>query len=210
MTKRNVGGMLLGLIVSVTAAIASCSFPSYEIIVTGTAGSTGGASATSSSGSAGGGGEGSASTTGSTSSGAGGSGGSASTSSASSTGTGVVCMGDGGACDCDDDKSIAATCEMGTDCNDNNPLVHPGQKTFFKDKIAGTTSDYDYDCNGKEDYEITFVIDCSNGLNCNTTAVGWKGAVPACGQSGQFGTCKVTGLAACGESIQGTQVQRCH
>ena len=205
MTKRNVGGALLALVVSVTAAIASCSFPSYEIIVTGTAGSTGGASATSSSGTVGG--NGGESSTVTTSSGTGGS--SASTSSASSTGSGVPCVGDGGPCDCDDDKVLATSCGTGGDCNDHDPLVFPGQLKFFKDKIAGSASDYDYDCSGKDEYESSTVINCV-GLNCNTMVMGWSVAAPACGASGKFGTCKVTGLATCAEDIKGMQVQKCH
>ncbi|MFS8067192.1 MAG: hypothetical protein ACMG6S_12545 [Byssovorax sp.] len=187
MTKRAVGGMLMGLLVSVTAAIASCSFPTYDIVVTGTAGSAGGASATSSSGSGGGG----ASSTGTTSSG--------------SSGTGCV----GGDCDCDGDKVLAISCGTGTDCNDNDPLVFKGQTKFFQDKIAGSINDYDYDCSGKEEYEIKTALACGTGAICDTTTVGWKTSVPPCGVSAQFGTCKA-GVLTCMESLQGSQPQKCH
>jgi hypothetical protein len=209
MTKRNVGGVLLGLSVSVTAAIASCSFPTYDIVVTGTAGSTGGASATSSSGSVGGGGNGGASSTGTTSSASSTS--STSTSSASSTGTGVPCVSDGGPCDCDNDKALAKSCAMGTDCNDNDPLVYPGQMTFFKTKIVGSTDDFDYDCDDAQTYEIKDVLVCNNSLNCDQVNLRWKGSVPACGVFGQLGKCKLTKdlIPACIDDLQNMQKQGC-
>ena len=196
MTKRTVGGMLLGLLVSVTAALTSCSFPTYEIIVTG----TGGASATSSSG----GGNGGASSTGPTSSGS-------SASTSSSSGSGGACVSDGGPCDCDTDKALATSCGTGTDCNDQDPLVHLGQMTFFKIKIAGSTDDYDYDCDDAQTYEIKAVLVCNNSLNCDQATLRWKDSVPACGAFGQLGKCKLTKdlVPACIDDLQNMQKQGC-
>lgn len=206
MTKQNVGAMLVGLLVSIGASVASCSFPTYNITVTtgsgggsssGSGNGGGGAGATASSGSAGGGGASSTSTT-------------SSTSTSSSTGTGVPCVSDGGPCDCDDDKALAKTCGGGTDCNDHDTLVHPGQATFFKSKIVGSANDFDYDCNGMEKYELEGVLDCTNGLACDTTTLKWKTKVPGCGETGQIGKCLIPSALACAESLQGMQVQGCH
>jgi hypothetical protein len=214
MTKRNGGALIVGLLVSIAAGIASCSFPAYDITVTG--GSGGAASATGSSGSVGGGGASSSGTTGTTSStgttstSTSSSTSSTSASSSSSTGTGAPCVGDGGACDCDDDKSLATTCANGKDCNDHDPLVHPGQTAFFKDKIAGSVNDFDYDCDGIQKYEVAGVLDCTNGTACDTTTLRWKTGVPACGVVGQIGKCVIPGLLQCAEAIQGMVTQRCH
>lgn len=208
MMKRNARAMIGGGVVAVVAAIASCSFPPYDITVTG---GSGGASA--SSGSVGGGGAG-ATTTGSSGGGASSTTSTTTASSASgsssSSGTGLPCESDGGPCDCDNDKSLALSCGTGTDCNDENALVHPKQAMFFKDKIAGSVNDYDYDCDGVQKYEVEGVLDCTNPAACDTMTQRWKTKVPACGEVGQIGTCLIPALLQCAEKLQGMQAQRCH
>lgn len=87
------------------------------------------------------------------------------------------------------------------DCNDNNPLVHPGQLYYFDspDSVAG----WDYDCSGSNDLNVGDVQDCqttytnAGGINgcydtiasgCVQDSMGWSsGPAPACGQTGFFG-----------------------
>lgn len=213
MMKRSSSVILAGYVISVGAVIASCSFPTYNITVSG---GTGGASTSSSSvGSVGGGGA-----SGTASSSSGGVGGAPSTTSStgasstsgssSSTGSGLPCVSDGGPCDCDNDKALALSCGTGIDCNDDNPLVHPKQAMFFKDKIAGSVNDYDYDCDGVQKYEVEGVLDCTNPAACDTMTQRWKTKVPACGEVGQIGTCLIPALLQCAEKLQGMQAQRCH
>jgi len=208
MTKRNVGAKLVGILIASVAAAASCSFPTYNIpLPSGTSSGAGGAGG--SSGSAGGGGASSTTSAGSTSSATSSS--AASSSAASSSGTGVTCIGADVVCDCDDDKVLATSCAPGTDCNDHELLVHTGQTKFFKDRVPGSTNDYDYDCDDAQTFEIKGVLICGNVLNCDQVTLAWKGNVPACGVFGQLGKCKLTKdlVPACIEDLQNMQKQGC-
>lgn len=186
MMKRNGSAIIGGCVVAIVAGIASCSFPTYEITVTGggatttttttgSAGGAGGASAMASSGS---------STTTSTSSG--------------------MCLTDG-----DGDKYISAKCAGGNDCADGDPLANPKGDfhSFPIQNAPSSTLPYDFNCDGKQEYELTTVIDCTI-IPCNTTTMGWLAAAPACGGSGQYGTCKV-GMLSCNPAPQGMQQQKC-
>jgi hypothetical protein len=71
------------------------------------------------------------------------------------------------------------------DCYDGNGNAHPGQASFFStDRGDGS---FDYDCNGQADQELRNVDPqfcvCGNGCSVST---GWRGAIPACGESGNF------------------------
>jgi hypothetical protein len=212
MTKRNVGGMLLALAVSITAAIASCTFPTYEIIVTGTTGSTGDASATASSSSSGGG-DGGASSTSSTSSGNGGSGGSggsstSSTSSASSTSS--VSSTSSGACttDADGDTYVSVKCPGGTDCADGDVLANPKGDfhAFSIQNPPAGTQPFDFNCNGNQETETPVVTSC--GADCSTEGFSAK---VACGDTGPTGKCGGV-FPLCSFTLYNptvTKVQRC-
>jgi hypothetical protein len=130
----------------------------------------------------------------------------AASSGAASSSSGEPPCGDAGSCDCDGDGDKAKSCGGG-DCNDHDPLVRSTQTAWFTD--AGSNG-WDYNCNGKDDYEITTVLNCTNGLECDTTTVGWHGSVPDCGVMGQYGTCKIPAALQCAENITGSQRQGCH
>ena len=184
MMKRNGSAIIGGCVVAIVAGIASCSFPTYEITVTG------GGATTTTTGSAGGAG-----------------GASAMASSGSSTITSTssgMCLTDG-----DGDKYISAKCAGGNDCADGDPLANPKGDfhSFPIQNAPSSTLPYDFNCDGKQEYELTTVIDCTI-IPCNTTTMGWLAAAPACGGSGQYGTCKV-GMLSCNPAPQGMQQQKC-
>lgn len=111
--------------------------------------------------------------------------------------------------DADGDTFISAVCSGGNDCADGDKLANPnGDYHSFpiKNPPPGTPS-YDFNCNGKEELEITTKLDCT-AIPCNTTIVAWTGVVPACGVVGQLGVCKL-GIASCDMNVQGSQQQKC-
>lgn len=180
MTKRTVGGMLLGLLVSVTAALTSCSFPTYEIIVTG----TGGASATSSSG----GGNGGASSTGPTSSGS-----SASTATNSASSSSSSGGFDAGACPIDEDKDgvISWQCPGGMDCADQDERAKPSAGFTAGDPIKGLkrpgTLPYDFNCESGEEKQ-TVTLTCMGAVCADGTTQGFAQDVD-CSDAGALGHC---------------------
>lgn len=68
----------------------------------------------------------------------------------------------------------------GMDCYDRNSDANPIAEKFF----AAHRGDgkFDYDCNGDSIKEQTIAGSCSNG----TANQGWNGAIPACGQKGEW------------------------
>ncbi len=207
MNKRAVGGAIVVGVVAGGAVIASCSFPTYTIIV-----GSGGGAATVSSGSGGASATASVGGGASASSGsASGNGGGSSTTTTTSTTTSATSSAGSGPCplDADGDTFVSAQCAGGNDCADGDVLAningdyHPFP---IKNPQAGTPA-YDFNCNGKEEYENSAVLDCTK-IPCNTGTVSWKTAVPACGASAQYGVCKL-GIASCTEDIQGSQTQKC-
>ncbi|MGK3960540.1 hypothetical protein WMF38_46720 [Sorangium sp. So ce118] len=135
------------------------------------------------------GGDGGAATASSTAS-AGGDGGATASSSASSSASG---SGGGGPvdCDADDDGYRSKACEGGTDCNDDNPLVHPGQPSTFYGTPITTEGGFDYDCSGAEEKEFQ-AVNCSNLLPlCGAASNVFQTDVP-CGRRASFGSCSIT------------------
>ncbi|WP_438004193.1 hypothetical protein WME89_35995 [Sorangium sp. So ce321] len=121
---------------------------------------------------------------------AGGDGGATASSSASSSASG---SGGGGTvdCDADDDGYRSKACEGGTDCNDDNPLVHPGQPSTFYGTPITTGGGFDYDCSGAEEREFR-AVNCSNLLPlCSAASNVFQADVP-CGAVTAFGTCSAT------------------
>ncbi|WP_437955198.1 hypothetical protein WME76_27100 [Sorangium sp. So ce119] len=142
------------------------------------AGGDGGATASGS------GGEGGAA---SSSTGAGGDGGAAS-SSATASGS-----GGGGTVDCDVDRDgyRSTACEGGTDCNDENDKVHPGQPSTFYETPISLGGNFDYDCSGREEREFE-AVQCSNVLPlCTAKTNVFQVDVP-CGGRASFGNCSGT------------------
>jgi hypothetical protein len=98
--------------------------------------------------------------------------------------------GTGGACcDCDGDTYRSKALCGADDCDDHDPLVHPGQTMYFATASPNPNVGFDYDCDGKPDPEFPNPINCA-ALNGNCDAgVGFLGSVPPCGQTGSWGDC---------------------
>jgi hypothetical protein len=94
----------------------------------------------------------------------------------------------------------AGICAAGApDCNDNNPLVYPGQTQYFQDPIPPTGNNFNYDCaDGDGDGDpndkwptwnclstITDTNICQDGtpLANSFGHQGWSDSIPSCGQS---------------------------
>jgi len=85
---------------------------------------------------------------------------------------------------CDTPPDYAANA---LDCDDTNPLVHPGGKFS---KVPTASGSFDYNCDGKEEPEATKFVpvaycNCSN-FGCQGSAPGWYQALPACGEQGEY------------------------
>jgi hypothetical protein len=215
-------------------SIGACSFPQIGFKAEGTAGSGGqsnvpttssgtspatGGGATSSS-STSGGGHSTSSTTSTTSTTSGGGATTTTTSSSSTTASssssasssGYVCVDGGDPCDCDGDGDKADTAECnhdGGDCNDHDPLVNSKQTRWFD---TPGSNGWDYNCDGKGEYQYTTQILCQV-LTCDGTDENWIGNIPACGDSGQYGTCSLTWdiiIPSCNPQAAGMRVQGCH
>jgi hypothetical protein len=205
MIKRSVGAMVVGSVVTVGAAIASCSFPTYNITVTG----SGGASASVSSGavgSGGHGGSGGASTTASSGSVGGAGGASASSGSAggnggaggASSGTTTAASSSTGTCSTDEDGDGAVSWECGgPDCADQDNRAHPGADftpgAAIKGPLQPGILPYDFNCDFSETKK-TLKITCP-GVCLTPVMSGFQNDVP-CGASGIIGHCD--GGLACG------------
>ncbi|WP_437807712.1 hypothetical protein [Sorangium sp. So ce1078] len=178
-----------------TAASSSDAAGSGGGAATSGAGGDGGGSTASGSGGAGGdgagGGAATSSASASASSSSAGSGGGAATSSASSSSAASGSGGGGSVdCDADDDGYRSTACEGGNDCNDDHPLVHPGQPSTFYDTPIGPGRGFDYDCSGVEEREFR-AVNCSGLLTCAVVSNVFLTNVP-CGATGPFGSCSLT------------------
>lgn len=114
-------------------------------------------------------------------------------------------------CDCDDDGVEAEGTCLGTDCDDHDDRVHPGQAGYFPE--ASASVGFDYDCSGmiERDPAVDVELSCT-GLSlafCEEVDQGFVNGVPACGASGDWGTCKKSGLE-CVPDVHAQQVVSCH
>jgi hypothetical protein len=119
---------------------------------------------------------------------------------------------EGGCCDCDGDGYASEALCAANDCDDHDPLVHPGQTTYFATASQNPNVGFDYDCSGAPDPEFPSPIDCSaiHDGNCDAGA-GFLGSVPPCGATGAWGTC-VSGsvpLSCTQHVIDANKVSRC-
>ncbi|HTN84426.1 MAG TPA: hypothetical protein VL242_12090 [Sorangium sp.] len=202
--------LALPAVAAALSAGAGCGFPDVTFTGEASASSAGGGAASSSASSAsaasssdaassgggeagstasaGGGGEGGAAASSSASTG--GDGGAAASSSASSSASG---SGGGGPvdCDADDDGYRSKACEGGNDCNDDNPLVHPGQASTFYGTPISPGGGFDYNCSGAEEREFPAVT-CSNILPLCSAASNVFQADVDCGSRTSFGSCTAT------------------
>ncbi len=185
----------LAALATLALSAAACSFPDIDFAPA----TTGGGATTTSAGGTGG----TTATGGDTGAGGGIAGAPPTTSSSGGGGTGGSPSGSGGAscCDCDGDgvDAIGPLCN-GTDCNDHNEFVYPGEPTYY---TTANENGFDWDCtNEPEPYPAwSKPITCGFiGLPCNGAGKGFLGTVPACGQKGNFGECTGT-LLPCKEHV---------
>jgi hypothetical protein len=177
----------------------------------GTTGGSGGSRATASAtatatSSGSGGGSGGAITTSSTSS-------TVSTSStASSAATASAsASSSSGCCDCDGDTYRSQALCGADDCDDHDPLVHPGQSMYFATPSPNPDVGWDYDCNGKPDPEFPTPVNCGLISGSCDAGVGFLNSVPPCGDAGSWGSC-VPGslpLTCMSHVIDANKVARC-
>ncbi len=108
--------------------------------------------------------------------------------------------GEGGnPCDKDNDTYIAESCG-GTDCDDNDPLVHPGQT--FQTIIPDAGSNFgDWNCDGVVEKEFP-TMSCNIAVCGNTEGFA---IAEGCGVTGQYETC--SGLCAYADA--GARTQGC-
>jgi hypothetical protein len=117
---------------------------------------------------------------------------------------------------------VACACPPGTanrdpavviDCNDENPLVHPGALDFHDAPycVLGTAcaaQSFDYDCSGAEEPQHGSGFAGCGSKVAGCPGFGWTGGVPACGGSGTFVTCKASLLTCDMSSGLATQLCR--
>lgn len=119
-----------------------------------------------------------------------------------STAGGSTATGQGGCCDCDGDNQDAVGLCGGTDCDDADSKVYAGEPVYYT--TPSPTQGFDWDCSGvpEPDPALTEPVQCGLiGLPCDKAKTGFLGAtVPACGEAGNWGTCKGT-LLPCTEQI---------
>jgi hypothetical protein len=96
--------------------------------------------------------------------------------------------------------------DAGTDCDDADKRTHPGQQQFFGDKPSEGTHAWDFDCDTKELQETPTTVACVSAGGGSCVGEGWVGAIPACGQPGEFATCK---KGNCSQEPSRTKVQAC-
>jgi hypothetical protein len=115
-------------------------------------------------------------------------------------------------CDCDGDGAKSEACG-GADCDDHDPKAKPGQSAYFASASANPAVGFDYNCSGNPDRKpaLSKQVSCSGVslLNCDTSTQGFIDQLPACGQSGGWGTCK-KGAVACQPDVLEQRVMLCH
>jgi hypothetical protein len=109
-------------------------------------------------------------------------------------------------CDCDGDGFQAPAC-AGKDCDDHDPNVHPTQGDWFSE--PNSEIGFDFDCNGKSEPREPTPVSCT-ALACDMAAQGFFGTVPACGKTGEFGTCKKDTLGCVNDVRETNRRVLCH
>lgn len=74
-----------------------------------------------------------------------------------------------------------------TDCYDSNANAHPGQTTFYTTNRGDGS--YDYDCSGAttpDPQDDTGFCNGGDEFNCAVDQLGFNGAAPGCGGSGNY------------------------
>ena len=95
-----------------------------------------------------------------------------------------------------------------TDCGPQDADARPNQGNFFDHAIMGARRNgvqpYDYNCDSNQQLEAGFMVNCGS-FSCSS---GWSGAVPACGDSGNFVFCLRVAMM-CGAGPATPDTQRC-
>lgn len=116
--------------------------------------------------------------------------------------TAATTGGEGGCCDCDGDNQDAVGLCGGTDCDDGDKKAYAGEPVYYT--TPSPTQGFDWDCNGvpEPDPALTEPVQCGLiGLPCDKAKTGFLGTtVPACGEAGNWGTCKGA-ILPCTEQI---------
>lgn len=126
-------------------------------------------------------------------------------------GVGSGTSGNAASCDADHDEHLAEGKCGGDDCDDNDPDVRPDQSDYFDESQPRVG--YDYDCSGAPDREQSEPIVCMGlaPIECPTEETGFLGALPACGEVGNWGKCvQGSALEPCVEDVVTTPRMRCH
>ncbi len=92
-------------------------------------------------------------------------------------------------------------------------LVRPTQTAFFTTPYcpgSGRPCTFDYDCSGAETAELARLVDCGAlaPVVCAASS-GWRGAVPACGSTGSFATCRSVALGLLCTDSASSRTQAC-
>lgn len=142
--------------------------------------------------------------------GAGGAGGAPSTSASSSSSTSS--SGGGSCCDCDGDQVLAKGICGGTDCDDHDDRVYPGEPIYYGEPTSDPTLGFDWDCSGTAEQDPTLLktVDCGViGLPC-AAGTGFLAKVPpACGESAPWGSCMQDGLGCVPAVVEQAKVMTC-
>ena len=93
------------------------------------------------------------------------------------------------------------------DCNDAAPQVHPGQQAFFGTPDQGTAS-FDYNCDGKEEPELSGKASCQKTPG-GCTGDGWLAADPGCGKWAAWAQCQKSPMSPDCVPVLGLKQQRC-
>ena len=109
-----------------------------------------------------------------------------------------------------DFHTLSASKNLGVDCCDVDPNVHPGQSTW--QTAATNCFNWDYNCNGGVDYQYSDTAissGCGSWPSCSLSK-GWKGGRPACGKAAVYvtGGCGF-GLFGCDGEESTTLTQGC-
>ena len=108
-----------------------------------------------------------------------------------------------GQCCANVDSDPSSDCDG--DCDDNDARVFPTQEEYFTS--ARLSGDFDYNCDAQQELEIPNLVFCfGSGSNCRGS--GWLTTVPACGESGEFASCRRR-RGLCVAESEGFQLQGC-
>jgi hypothetical protein len=123
---------------------------------------------------------------------------------------GAGTSGSGAMCDADRDEHLAEGKCGGDDCDDSDDRVSPDQTEYFGERQKNV--DFDYDCSGAPEQEEVMAVVCPGVVGPCPTETGFLKSLPACGETGSYGTCvKQAPLDTCVEKVLDAEHRmRCH